>query len=114
MHNPSAFCRWKTPLSRFCRGSMDGFAADYTYYIRELPQSKPVGFASSLWEGANPLRLTPFTSSPEGGALFTPTERTIKAPQKMTDFPRSGQILPAPGRNVTVGDKKGESGIVQR
>ena len=24
-------------------------------------------------------------------------------------FPRSGQILPAPGRNVTVGDKEGSS-----
>ena len=24
-------------------------------------------------------------------------------------FPRKGQILPAPGRNVTVGDKEGSS-----
>ena len=37
--------------------------------VDELPQSKPDGFASSLWEGANPLRLTAFASSPEGGAF---------------------------------------------
>ena len=32
--------------------SMDGKGGGYTYYIGELPQSKPVGFASSLGEGA--------------------------------------------------------------
>ena len=32
--------------------SMGGKGGGYTYIIRELPQSKPVGFASSLWEGA--------------------------------------------------------------
>ena len=35
-----------------CSISMDGKGGGYTYIIRELPQSKPVGFASSLWEGA--------------------------------------------------------------
>ena len=33
------------------------------------------------------------------------------------DFPRSGQILPAPGRNVTVGDKEGskvDANVVSR
>ena len=35
-----------------CSISMDGKGGGYTYYIRELPQSKPVGFASSLGEGA--------------------------------------------------------------
>ena len=29
------------------------------------------------------------------------------APPERKDFPRPGQILPAPGRNVTVGDKEG-------
>ena len=28
----------------------------YSLLGTELPQSKPIGFASSLWEGANPLR----------------------------------------------------------
>ena len=46
----------------------------------ELPQSKPDGFASSLWEGANPLRLTPFASSPEGGAFCRLPVSTNKAP----------------------------------
>ena len=35
-----------------CSISMGGKGGGYTYIIRELPQSKPVGFASSLWEGA--------------------------------------------------------------
>ena len=35
-----------------CSISMGGKGGGYTYYIRELPQSKPVGFASSLGEGA--------------------------------------------------------------
>ena len=32
--------------------SMGGRRGGYTYYIGELPQSKPCGFASSLGEGA--------------------------------------------------------------
>ena len=47
-----------------CSISMGRKSGGYTYIIRELPPSKPVGFGSSLWEGANPLRLTPFASSP--------------------------------------------------
>ena len=35
-----------------CSISMGRKSGGYTYYIGELPQSKPVGFASSLWEGA--------------------------------------------------------------
>ena len=35
-----------------CSISMGGRRGGYTYIIRELPQSKPVGFASSLGEGA--------------------------------------------------------------
>ena len=35
-----------------CSISMGGRRGGYTYYIRELPQSKPYSFASSLWEGA--------------------------------------------------------------
>ena len=38
-----------TPL---CSISMDRKSGGYTYIIRKLPPSKPVGFASSLWEGA--------------------------------------------------------------
>ena len=35
-----------------CSISMGGKGGGYTYYIGELPPSKPVGFDSSLWEGA--------------------------------------------------------------
>ena len=35
-----------------CSISMGGKGGGYTYYIGKLPPSKPVGFASSLWEGA--------------------------------------------------------------
>ena len=35
-----------------CSISMGGKGGGYTYYIGELPQSKPYSFASSLWEGA--------------------------------------------------------------
>ena len=52
MHNPHPFCGWKTPLLRVCWDSMGGKGGGYTYYIGELPQSKPVGFASFLGEGA--------------------------------------------------------------
>ena len=34
------------------------------------------------------------------------TVRCFKAPPERKDFPRPGQILPAPGRNVTAGDKE--------
>ena len=49
------FCRWKTPLPRFCRGSMDGFAADYTYYTRGSGLTLSVTSCQlSQREGANP------------------------------------------------------------
>ena len=35
-----------------CSISMGGKSGGYTYYIGELPQSKPVGFDCSLGEGA--------------------------------------------------------------
>ena len=35
-----------------CSISMDRKSGGYTYYIGELPPSKPCGFASSLPEGA--------------------------------------------------------------
>ena len=35
-----------------CSISMGRKSGGYAYIIRELPQSKPVGFASSLGEGA--------------------------------------------------------------
>ena len=57
----------------------------------ELPQSKPDGFASSLWEGAF------------GMAARFPTKvqslRACRSPER-ADFPR-------PGEDVTAGDKKG-------
>ena len=31
---------------------------------------------------------------------------SMPAPPERKDFPRPGQILPAPGRNVTTGDKE--------
>ena len=107
MHNLSTFCRWKTPLPRFCRGSMDGFAADYTYYTRGSGLTLSVTSCQlSQREGANPLRLTPFVSSPEGGAFCHLPVSTNKAPPERKDFPR-------PGEDVAQ-RQKGESGIVQR
>ena len=52
MHNPGAFCRWKTPPRPFSASVWAGKAGVLPNYIGGLPQSKPVGFASSLWEGA--------------------------------------------------------------
>ena len=39
-------------LVPLCSISMGRKGGGYTYYISELPPSKPVGFASSLGEGA--------------------------------------------------------------
>ena len=62
--------------------SMGGKSGGYTYIIRELPQSKPVGFASSLWEGVNPLSPLPLvaSSSPEGGAFCHLPVNATRAP----------------------------------
>ena len=62
--------------------SMGGKGGGYTYIIKELPQSKPVGFASSLWEGANPLSPLPLvaSSSPEGGAFCHLPVNATRAP----------------------------------
>ena len=70
-----------------------------SHFVRQLPQG------GSLWQY---------------GQLFG----CARASLSEKDFPRPGQILPAPGRNVTAGDKeenrchasdkKGNSGIAQR
>ena len=54
-----------------------------------------------------PLSLAMLDSSPKGRALGK-TRKLPAMPKPLTliDFPRPGQILPAPGRNVTVGDKE--------
>ena len=43
--------------------SMGRKSGGYTYYIRILPPSKPVGFDSSLWEGAFGM-VTKFQAKP--------------------------------------------------
>ena len=48
----------------------------------------------------NPLRLTAFASSPEGGAFCIFRSAPIKLPLR-------GKTSPAPGEDVTVGDKRG-------
>ena len=67
-------------------------------------------------------RLTPH-QLPQGGSLWHGGKvfGRVKGPIPEDGFPRPGQILPAPGRNVTAGDKersrchasdkKGSSGI---
>ena len=61
----------------------------------ELPQSKLDCFASSLWEGA---------SGAPGHLLIAPnTLATSLRPW----LPLRGQTSPAPGEDVTIGDKKG-------
>ena len=88
----------------------------------QTPSVKPCGFATSLSEGGNPLsHRCAMPAPPRGGAYLLQTVRCLKAPPSRNDFPRPGQILPAPGRNVTAGDKersrchasdkKGNSGI---
>ena len=81
-----------TPL---CSISMGGKSGGYAYYIGELPQSKPDGFASSLGEGA---------SGAPGHLLIVPNTLAM-------DFtawlPLRGKTSPAPGEDVTVGDKRG-------
>jgi len=48
---PALFAGGKLP-ALLCSISMGRKSGGYSYYIKELPQSKPVGFASSLGEGA--------------------------------------------------------------
>ena len=52
-------------------------------------------------------RLTP-RQLPQGGSLWHGGKvfGRVKDPIPEDDFPRTGQILPAPGRNVTAGDKE--------
>ena len=57
----------------------------------ELPQSR-----------LTPRQLPQGVSLWHGGKVFG----RIKGPIPEDDFPRPGQILPAPGRNVTAGDKE--------
>ena len=61
----------------------------------ELPQSKPDGFASSLWEGANPLSLlTVFAaSSPEGGAFSAPPASVLALSVTCGDSSPKGRAL---------------------
>ena len=48
MHNLSAFSVWKTLPRPLCRGSMDGFAADYTYYIRDFFSLNPLSHRCAM------------------------------------------------------------------
>ena len=65
------------------------------FHGKKLPQSKSDGFASSLWEGA---------SGAPGHLLIVPNTLAM-------DFtawlPLRGKTSPAPGEDVTVGDKRG-------
>ena len=71
------------------------------------PSVKPCGSATSLSEGGDPLRhRCAMPPPPRGGGYLLQTVRCLKAPPSRNDFPRPGQILPAPGRNVTAGDKE--------
>ena len=97
----------------------------------ELPQSKPDGFASSLWEGASDapasfliapdtlatrltacaLSVTFGDSSPKGRANSTAESFLMMPDTLASDFkpwlPLRGKTSPAPGEDVTAGDKKG-------
>ena len=97
----------------------------------ELPQSKPDGFASSLWEGASgapghlliapntlatgltpcALSVTCGDSSPKGRAKST-AENFLFIPNTLVSeltawLSLRGKTSPAPGEDVTVGDKRG-------
>ena len=74
---------------------------------------KPNSFSHRCAMPAVPL-LALCATSPDRGSLSQRGShwqdhklcRTAKASLREKDFPRPGQILPAPGRNVTTGDKE--------
>ena len=71
----------------------------------ELPQSKPDGFASSLWEGASGAArrlLITFNTITTG---LTACALSVKPCRAW--LPLRGKTSPAPGEDVTVGDKRG-------
>ena len=88
-----------------CSISMGGKSGGYTYYIGELPPSKPVG--------VRPLRLlTTFAStSPKGRGKSTAGIFLVSPNTLATGFKSwlslRGKTSPAPGEDVTVGDKRG-------
>ena len=88
-----------------CSISMGRKGRGYTYYIGKLPPSKPVG--------VRPLRLlTTFAStspkgrgkSTAGSFLFAPNTLAMRFTAWLS---LRGKTSPAPGEDVTVGDKKG-------
>ena len=57
--------------------------------------------------GGSPSQSPAVTALPKGEPLAKPeTLHGLPRPLTLIDFPLPGQILPAPGRNVTAGDKE--------
>ena len=120
------------PMGPFCKPRVFTRGYDFTGGVwNELPQSKPDGFASSLWEGASDapasfliapdtlatrltacaLSVTFGDSSPKGRAKSTAESFLMMPDTLASDFkpwlPLRGKTSPAPGEDVTAGDKKG-------
>ena len=78
MHNPLAFCGWKTPPPRVCWDSMGGKGGGYTYYVRRPLPSAPAGRATSSPSQSPTVTDSPFcrcaTSSPGAGEVFPQRE----------------------------------------
>ena len=64
MHNPGAFCRWKTPPLPFAASVWAGKAGVIPNYIGGLPQSTPAGRAAS-----SPSQSPTVTALPKGEPL---------------------------------------------
>ena len=85
------------------------FIAEILYKSRVGPQKRQPDaagyFVNGLALSVSALRVS--TALPKGEPLAKPeTLHGLPRPLTLIDFPRPGQILPAPGRNVTVGDKE--------
>ena len=99
------------------RGIRTRFSREEDFYSYSDPSKKPrrlslsgqadaAGyFVNGLALSVSALRVS--TALPKGEPLAKPeTLHGLPRPLTLKDFPRSGQILPAPGRNVTAGDKE--------
>ena len=91
------------------------FQNGFNFYCA-CAQINPAGFCAGCQKVKKrrvPGRVLALSASlcsaalPKGEPLAIPADFiSLPRPLPLTDFPRPGQILPAPGRNVTAGDKE--------
>ena len=91
------FCEKSKKFLKLCTALRKKYKMKRLRRKTELPQSKPDGFASSLWEGAFSasglaLSVTYGDSSPKGRALGSPRKLHLFA--KASPFGRGGTAKP--------------------